>query len=122
MFKYRNTNKNIRRRRGAVSGAVATATTFSGVITAISVSNSGIGFTGPPNVIITSSVLNTSGLAGGTGYVEINIQVTVFGGGGSGATITPTVTSGVITTLIVSSFLTSITIVNAGTGLQQPLH
>jgi hypothetical protein len=47
-------------------------------------------------------------LAGGTGYVEANTQDIVSGGGGSGATISPTVTSGAITTLIISSLGTDL--------------
>jgi hypothetical protein len=92
---------------GGGSGAVATATVAAGAITAINVSNSGIGFTGPPAITITSGVTNTTSLVGGTGYVAANTQFTISGGGGSGATITPITGSGIIT---------SLTITNAGSG------
>lgn len=107
---------------GGGSGAVATVTASGGVISAINVTNSGIGYTGPPAITITSSVINTSGLVGGSGYVEANTQVTVSGGGGSGATITAAVISGAITTLIISSLGTgysstpTITITSGITG------
>jgi len=62
---------------GGGSGAVATPTISGGVISSITMSNSGIGYTGQPNVIITSGLVNTSGLAGGTGYVAANTQITI---------------------------------------------
>ncbi len=69
--------------------------------------NQGIGYSSPPNVVITSSLVNTTSLVGGTGYVLANTQITLSGGGGSGVIITPTIGSGVITAL---------TITNAGSG------
>ena len=107
---------------GGGSGAVATPTISGGVISSITMSNSGIGYTGQPNVIITSGLVNTSGLAGGTGYVAANTQITISGGGGSGASITPIVGSGAITSLVISNagadYLTTptITITSGITG------
>ena len=92
---------------GGGSGAVATANISGGVISSITVSNSGIGYTSPPNIAITSGITNTSGLVGGTGFVLANTQITLSGGGGSGAIITPTIAAGIITAL---------TITNAGKG------
>jgi hypothetical protein len=92
---------------GGGSGAVATSTVSGGAITAITVSNSGIGFTGPPAITITSGIVNTTSLVGGTGYIAANTQITISGGGGSGATITPITGSGIITSLVIT---------NAGTG------
>jgi hypothetical protein len=88
---------------GGGSGAVATPTVSAGAITAITLSSSGFGYTGPPNVIITSGITNTSNLVGGTGYVAANTQILITGGGGSGATITPIVGSGVITSLVITA-------------------
>ena len=119
---YTNAGTQIKIIGGGGSGAVATATTSSGAITAISVANSGMGYIGPPIITITSSVVNTASLVGGTGYVEANTQVNVSGGGGSGATITATVTTGAITTLVISSLGTdyintpTITITSGITG------
>jgi len=119
---YSNTGTQVRIIGGGGSGAVATASTSSGVINSITLSNNGYGYTGPPNIVITSSLNNTSGLVGGSGYVEANTQVTVSGGGGSGATISATVTSGAITTLIITSLGTgyittpTITITSGITG------
>ncbi len=79
-------------------------TISSGVITAFTVSNSGMGYTGPPAITITSGVTNTTSLVGGTGYVDVNTQIIVSGGGGSGTVIIPTVASGVITELVITSF------------------
>jgi hypothetical protein len=50
---------------------------------------SGIGYTGPPAIMITSGLTNTTSLVGGTGCVAENTQITISGGGGSGAIITP---------------------------------
>jgi hypothetical protein len=97
---------------GGGSGVVATATVSGGAITAVSVTNSGIGFTGPPAITITSGIVNTTSLVGGTGYIAANTQITISGGGGSGATITPITGSGIIT---------SLTITNAGTGYSSTL-
>ena len=107
---------------GGGSGAVATPTISGGVISSITMSNSGIGYTGQPNVIITSGLVNTSGLAGGTGYVAANTQITISGGGGNGAVITPIIGSGAITSLVISNagadYLTTptITITSGITG------
>ena len=91
---------------GGGTGAVATPTVSGGVISSITVNNSGIGFTGPPAISITSGIVSTANLVGGSGYVGANTQITVSGGGGSGALIT-TAAAGTIVTLIIS---------NAGTG------
>ena len=91
---------------GGGTGAVATPTVSGGVISSITVNNSGIGFTGPPAISITSGIVSTANLVGGSGYVGANTQITVSGGGGSGAIIT-TAAAGTIVTLIIS---------NAGTG------
>ena len=91
---------------GGGTGAVATPTVSGGVIASIAVSNSGIGYTGPPAISITSGIVSTANLVGGSGYVGANTQITVSGGGGSGAIIT-TAAAGTIVTLIIS---------NAGTG------
>ena len=91
---------------GGGTGAVATPTISGGVIASIAVSNSGIGYTGPPAISITSGIVSTANLVGGSGYVGANTQITVSGGGGSGAIIT-TAAAGTIVTLIIS---------NAGTG------
>ena len=93
---------------GGGSGAVvATPTVSGGAITAITLSNSGIGYTSQPNIIITSNIVNTTNLVGGTGYGSTTTQITITGGGGSGAVLTPTISAGVITAL---------TITNAGSG------
>ena len=91
---------------GGGTGAVATPTVSGGVISSITVNNSGIGFTAPPAISITSGIVSTANLVGGSGYVGANTQITVSGGGGSGAIIT-TAAAGTIVTLIIS---------NAGTG------
>ncbi len=82
---YTNTATQIKIIGGDGSGAVATATTSGGAITAINVSTSGIGFTGPPAITITSGIVNTTSLVGGTGYVAANTQINVSFGAGSGA-------------------------------------
>jgi hypothetical protein len=92
---------------GSGTGTLASASISGGVISAITMINPGIGYNGPPNVIITSSLVSTSGLVGGTGYVLENTQITLSGGGGSGVIITPTIGSGIITAL---------SITNNGTG------
>ena len=92
---------------GGGSGTLASPSISGGVISSITMLNQGIGFTGPPNVIITSGLVNTTSLVGGTGYVLANTQITLSGGGGNGVIITPTIGSGIITAL---------TITNAGSG------
>ena len=92
---------------GGGSGAVVSFTISTGAISGVTLTNAGIGYTGPPNILITSSLHNTSSLVGGTGYVAANTQIVISGGGGSGTTIVPIVGSGVITALVIS---------NAGTG------
>jgi hypothetical protein len=92
---------------GGGSGTLASPSISGGVISAITMLNQGIGYTGPPNVIITSGLVNTTSLVGGTGYVLANTQITLSGGGGNGVIITPTIGSGIITAL---------TITNAGSG------
>jgi hypothetical protein len=51
---------------GGGSNATAVATVSSGGISAITVTNSGSGYTNIPNVIITSGITNTASLVGGT--------------------------------------------------------
>ena len=92
---------------GGGSGTLASPSISGGVISSITMLNQGIGYTGPPNVIITSGLVNTTSLVGGTGYVLANTQITLSGGGGNGVIITPTIGSGIITAL---------TITNAGSG------
>ncbi|MBC7471810.1 MAG: hypothetical protein H7196_00890 [candidate division SR1 bacterium] len=96
---------------GAGSGATATATVASGVITGINITNPGSGYTSIPTIIISDST-GTGATAtavltsGGTGYTSAP-TIAITGGAGSGATATATVASGVIT---------SINITNPGTG------
>ena len=92
---------------GGSSGTLASPSISGGVISAITMLNQGIGYTGQPNVIITSGLVNTTSLVGGTGYVLANTQITLSGVGGNGVIITPTIGSGIITAL---------TITNAGSG------
>ena len=87
---------------GGGSGVLATANISGGVVNTINVLNNGIGYTGPPNIAITSGIVNTSSLVGGTGYVLENTQITLSGGGGSGAIIAPIIGSGIITSLVIS--------------------
>jgi hypothetical protein len=54
--------------------------------------------------MITSGPTNTTSLVGGTGYVDVNTQIVVSGGGGNRSAIIPTIASGVITALIINSF------------------
>jgi hypothetical protein len=63
-----------------------------------------MGYIGPPTISITSGLINTTSLVGGTGYVDVNTQIVVSGGGGTGTVIIPTVASGVITALTITSF------------------
>ena len=119
---YNNTATQVKIIGGGGSGAVATATVSGGAITGINVINPGIGYTGPPAITITSGVTNTASLVGGTGFVDVNTQIVVSGGGGSGAVIIPTVASGIITALVVTSYGTgystapTITITSGITG------
>ena len=102
---YLNAGTQIKVIGGGGSGAVVNATISGGAITAISVANSGIGFTGPPAITITSGIVNTSNLVGGTGYVDVNTQFVITGGGGgSGTVIIPTIGSGIITALTITSY------------------
>jgi hypothetical protein len=91
---------------GGGTGAVVTPTITGGVIASIAVTNSGIGYTGPPAILITSGIVSTTNLVGGSGYVVANTQITISGGGGSGAILTP----------VASGAITSLTITNAGSG------
>ena len=102
-----STNTQISIIGGGGTGATVSYTITSGAIASITVTNAGFGYIGPPTVLITSSVNNTSNLVGGTGYVAAATQITVSGGGGSGAVITPIIGSGVITSLFIT---------NAGSG------
>ena len=103
---YNDTSTQINIIGGGGNSAVATATTTSGAISAITLNNSGTDYIGPPSVIITSGLTNITSLVGGSGYTTANTQVIVSGGGGSGAIITPAA-AGAIISLIIS---------NAGTG------
>ena len=82
---------------GGGSGAVAVANISGGVISSILMLSNGMGYTGPPPIGITSGITNTTGFVGGTGYVLANTQITLSGGGGSGAIITPSIAAGIIT-------------------------
>ncbi len=74
----------------------------------------GFNNTSQPNVLITSGIVNTSSLVGGSSYVLEKTQITVTGAGGSGAVITPTITTNAISALTITSagkrFLTTPTI------------
>ena len=85
---YNDTSTQINIIGGGGNSAVATATTTSGAISAITLNNSGTDYIGPPSVIIASGITNITNLVGGSGYTTANTQVTVSGGGGAGATIT----------------------------------
>ena len=90
---------------GGGFGAAVTYTISAGAISSVTLTNSCFGYTSPPNITITSGVTNTTSLVGGTGYVDVNTQINVSGGGGGGGTvIIPTVASGVITALTITSF------------------
>ena len=89
---------------GGGSGLVVTPTIASGVISAFTVSSSGTGYTNPPAIMITSGVTSTANLVGGTGYVDVNTQIVVSDGGGGETVIIPTVASGVITALTITTF------------------
>jgi hypothetical protein len=90
---------------GGGFGAAVTYTISAGAISSVTLTNSGFGYTSPPNITITSGVTNTTSLVGGTGYVDVNTQINVSGGGGGGGTvIIPTVASGVITALTITTF------------------
>ena len=107
---------------GGGSGAVAAnPTVSSGVITAITLSNSGIGYSAQPNIIITSGISSVSNLVGGTGYTNATTQITISGGGGSGAVLIPVISGGVITMIPVGtsgaySTVPTITITSGITG------
>ncbi len=62
---------------GGGSGAVVSFTISAGAISSVPLINAGIGYTGPPNILITSSLHNTSSLVGGTGYVAANTQIVI---------------------------------------------
>ena len=107
---------------GGGSGAVAANPTVSGgVITAITLSNSGIGYSAQPNIIITSGISNVSNLVGGTGYTNTTTQITISGGSGSGGVLIPIISGGVITNIVVGtmgaySTVPTITITSGITG------
>ena len=90
---------------GGGFGAAVTYTISAGAISSVTLTNSGFGYTSPPNITITSGVTNTTSLVGGTGYVDVNTQFVITGGGGgSGTVIIPTVGSGIITALTITSY------------------
>jgi hypothetical protein len=96
---------------GAGSGATATTTVTSGVITGIVITNPGSGYTSAPTVSIsdatgTGATATIDITSGGTGYTSAP-TVAITGGGGTGATATAKFASGIVT---------SITINNPGSG------
>ncbi|MCX9012456.1 MAG: hypothetical protein OIN66_15225 [Candidatus Methanoperedens sp.] len=96
---------------GVGTGAAATATVVNGVVTGITLTNGGSGYTSAPTISITggsgTGATATATVAGavaaititngGTGYISAP-TVTITGGGGTGATATATV-AGSITSL-----------------------
>jgi hypothetical protein len=127
---YTDTNTQINLVGGGGDSAVATATTSSGAISAITINNSGVNYIGPPSVIITSGLTNITSLVGGAGYNTANTQITVSGGGGSGNIITPAVAGSIISfiityagtgysstpTITITSGITGTTSIVAGSG------
>ena len=107
---------------GSGSGAIVSANVVNGKIQNLFIEDSGTGYSIPLTVTISKpdfssavlgvATLSSGGLlsvpivSGGSGYID-NPKVSVFGGGGSGATATATVKNGVIT---------NINVVLAGTG------
>jgi hypothetical protein len=116
---------------GGGSGATATATiNTSGAVTSVTITNVGTGYTAAPSISFTgggaqpgtaatasvsisssiqavNTTINTTS-SGGAGYnMTFTPAVLVVGGGGTGATVNPVWTGGV---------LTSVTIVNPGSG------
>ncbi|MBL9189294.1 MAG: S-layer family protein [Opitutaceae bacterium] len=119
---------------GGGTGAAATATVSGGVVTGINITNPGSGYTSAPTISINSNTGGSNPLSvgsltapiaaslnytvgqeiflsasqGGAGYDMNNLPtVTLTGGGGTGATVTPLWQNGVLVRL---------TITNAGTG------
>ena len=43
----------------------------------ILINNAGIGYTGPPAITVTSGITSTTGLVGGSGYVQATTQITI---------------------------------------------
>ena len=92
------------------SGTQATATAIvnaSGVVTGITITNPGSGYSSasPPTITIaspggsgTTATATATFSTGGDGYLSPPL-VTLIGGGGSGATATATVTNGVVTAI-----------------------
>jgi len=68
--------------------------------------NSRFGYSNAPNITISSGINNTTSIVAGSSYTS-SMGVLITGGGGSGAIITPTVTS---------NGLSALTIINPGTG------
>jgi hypothetical protein len=111
---------------GDGTGATATATVTGGVLTGITVTNKGTGYTGPPSV----EILSGSGAAASVGGLATNGTVTgvILTNTGTGYTVAPTVTfSGgspttpaTATANISGGRVTSITITNAGAGYSGP--
>ena len=92
---------------GGGSGATATAVILSGAISAITMTNYGNGYTFLPSISFTYSVINYSGLTGGSNYTVPPLISFSGGGGGSGAAATCTISSGAVN---------AITITNIGSG------
>jgi FtsP/CotA-like multicopper oxidase with cupredoxin domain len=105
---------------GGGSGASAAATVTNGAVTAITVTNFGVGYTTAPTVTITggggsgatatatligNEIASIAVTAGGSGYVTPNVVFT--GGTGSGAAATVSVTGGSVS---------AVTVTNPGTG------
>jgi hypothetical protein len=104
---------------GGGTGAKATANQINGVVTSITITNPGSGYTNTPTIIIapppfpprkatgTAQIVNgfvvgTKITDGGFGY-DSPPAVLIVGGGGSGATGTATVQNGVITAITITS-------------------
>jgi len=100
---YNASNVKINVSGGGGTGAVITPTIASGVITAVNLVNAGSGYVNKPIISISSGVNNVASLVGGTGYTTAATQINVVGGNGTGAVITPTIASGVITALTITS-------------------
>ena len=112
------TNPTVNITGGGGAAAVAEATVETGVIDDITlfgsvrevvVLNSGSGYKEPPEIIIGTSLNSIEIQDGGSGYTT-EPDVTLSGGGGSGATAAAILTGGVVTSIVV---------IDRGTGYTQ---
>lgn len=100
---------------GGGSGATAIATVSGGVVTGITLTNAGSGYTSAPTISLSggggSGATATATVSGGVvnGFSLTNAgsnytvpTVTINGGGGTGATATATITDGVVTGIIIT--------------------